>query len=503
VGTAHAPCRILGAVLAAALLPSSAHGAGLYFADRGVRPAGRGGAFIAGADDLGAIAYNPAGFYEAGAQLLIDASWLNFTSDYTRRSLVDQVDPNTGEPTGTQFKQSFPSVHGSSPVLPIPTIAVSFQPHRQWVVAFGLWAPYAAIASYPAEVEGGPAPQRYSLITLDGSALAFVGAGAAFAPNDQWRIGAAIGVLAGTFKSTVVFSGCVPDRFFCAPEQPAWDVLSELSVGPIVAPAGEIGAIYIPTKEWRLGLSFQSPVYVRAGGTVKTRLPSAPVFAEAAQDGEDVDVSFDLPWNVRAGVEMRAVENLRVELGFGYERWGMHDEITVDPDGIALTNVAGFPERYNLPNVQFPRNFQDSFSARVGGEYALTLGGYQLDGRAGLSFETSAIPEEYLTVLTLDAPKVTMSFGLGVHVGKFRFDAVYAHVFGLDSTVEPEQARATQVSPLVARPAERPNYINGGDYEARADVFGLGLVYQFEEAPKSVEGLDPADPPADPRPTPR
>src|SRR5262245_21532932 len=111
----------------------TARAAGLYFADRGVRPAGRGGAFIAGGDDLGAVAYNPAGIFDAGSQFLIDASWLHFTSDYTRRSLLRQIDPNTGRTVAT-YEQTFPEVQGTSPVLPIPTIVGSFQPHKQWVV---------------------------------------------------------------------------------------------------------------------------------------------------------------------------------------------------------------------------------------------------------------------------------------------------------------------------------------------------------------------------------
>ncbi|HTJ83123.1 MAG TPA: hypothetical protein VL400_15500, partial [Polyangiaceae bacterium] len=43
-----------GLALACALAASSeAHAGGLYVTDRGVRPLGRGGAFVAGADDLG------------------------------------------------------------------------------------------------------------------------------------------------------------------------------------------------------------------------------------------------------------------------------------------------------------------------------------------------------------------------------------------------------------------------------------------------------------------
>ena len=47
----------IAAALGASVLLSafSAHGGGLYFSDRGVRPMGRAGAFVAGADDLGSI----------------------------------------------------------------------------------------------------------------------------------------------------------------------------------------------------------------------------------------------------------------------------------------------------------------------------------------------------------------------------------------------------------------------------------------------------------------
>ena len=93
---------------------SQAHAAGLYFSDRGVRPLGRGGAFVAGADDLGAMWYNPAGLADAGTSILSDFSWLHFTSEYTRRSQAT-------DGSGTVRNYDFPTVNGTSPVLPIPT----------------------------------------------------------------------------------------------------------------------------------------------------------------------------------------------------------------------------------------------------------------------------------------------------------------------------------------------------------------------------------------------
>lgn len=481
---------LVGCFVALHAAPAAA--GGLYFSDRGVRPLGRGGAFVAGADDLGAISYNPAGLIDAGSQFLIDASWLHFTSDYTRQMLIHQSDPNTGEVTGTSVR-TFPTVQGAAPVLPIPTLALSFQPDPRVVLAAGLWAPYAAITTYPDVLEGKPAPQRYSLVTLDGSALAILGGYAAFAPTEDLRLGAGVEMLTGNFVSSLAFSGCVPDRFFCAPEQEEWDVAAEMEVGPIFAPSGRFGAIWRFLPEFRAGAAFSLPFWVRAPATIRTRLPSTPVFERASQQGEDADVAFDLPWTLKAGVEARAIEDLRVEVGFGMEHWSMHDSINVTPKGIALRNIAGFPETYYIPPVTLPRAFEDSISVRAGGEYAFELGGYALEGRAGLSYETSAVPPAYLSVLTLDSPKVTAALGGSLHIGDFRLDAVYAHVFAFDVDVAPADARIPQVSPVRANAAESPYYINGGQYSLRADVLGVGLTYQIDP-PEPFPVADPAEP---------
>jgi long-chain fatty acid transport protein len=479
---------------------SAAPAAGLYYGDRGVRPLGRAGAFIAGGDDLGAIAYNPAGLYEAGTQVLIDGGWLNFSSDYTRQVLIQQSDPNTGQPVGSAI-QTFAPVQGKTPFLPIPTLAVSFQPHPKWVLALGVFAPYAALTTYPspddlkgkttAEIAGG-SPQRYSLITLDGSALAVIAAGASFAPTKQWRLGVTAGMLTGKFNTTVAFSGCIPERFLCAQESPSWDVLTQLDVGPIFAPYGSVGAVWIPHPRWRVGLSSQLPIYVRSSATVKTRLPATPIFEKATQQGEDADVAFDLPWNLKIGVETRMIDHLRVELGAAFERWSMHDSIRMTPNNIALNDVALLPKQLFIPAIALERHFQDSASVRLGGEYSFDVRNVPLTARAGVSYESSAIPKEYLSVLTLDAGKVTTAFGASVRIGKLRIDATYAHLFASTTTVDPKEAKITQVSPVSANPPKNPDYINGGIYSQRADVVGLGIAYTFEPAPTGEEpAVDP------------
>src|SRR3954453_10223575 len=116
------------AALAVALSAGSdARAAGLYFSDRGVRPMGRAGAFVAGADDLGAIHYNPAGLADAGSSILVDFAWLRFQNEYTRELSIVDADNTVRTVTS-------PTVRGTSPIIPIPTIAGSLALNEQWTI---------------------------------------------------------------------------------------------------------------------------------------------------------------------------------------------------------------------------------------------------------------------------------------------------------------------------------------------------------------------------------
>lgn len=436
---------------------------------------------MAGADDLGAIYYNPAGIYDAKSQFLFDAAFLNFDTEYTRRQRIEQTDPNTGEVVGS-FIQNFDTVEGASQPIPIPTLAGSYQVAEQWVVALGAYAPYASITDFPETLTTGePSPSRYSLITLEGSALVVAGAYVAYAPNDQWRLGLGLQALVGNFVATQVFGACVPDRFLCAPEQPEYDALAQLEVGPIFAPSGNIGVTYIPHAQWRLGAAFQAPFAVRAPANMRVRLPSATIFERSSVDGTKADVNFDLPWAVRLGVEFSPLPDLHIEVAGAVEGWSMHDSIVITPDGVGIRNLPGFPNPYRIPVQEIPRNFQETYSVRLGGEYT-----YRVDDemgvvfRGGASYESSAIPPEYLSVLTIDTDKVTLGAGLGLEYGPWRFDAVFAHIFGRDVDLDPDDARIPLLQPLAANQPE-PYNINGGTYSARANVVGIGLKVNYEQ----------------------
>ncbi len=473
--------------------PRAASAAGLYATDRGVRPLGRGGAFVAGADDLGAIAYNPAGIFDAGSSILVDGSFVLFAGDYTRRARLRQVDPNTGELVGG-YEQTFPTVSGSATPVPIPTIVGSFAPHKDWRVAIGAFAPYAALPSYPAALDdGSPAPQRYSSISLDGSALLVLGGYAAWRPHPAFTLGAGLEVVAGSIQGRIALSGCLPDRWFCAPEDPDWDVLTEVAASPIVTPTGTIGLTAELIENVRFGAAFHLPIWIDAPTTIRTRLPSTPIFKNAEQRGEEANIAFELPWTLRAGFEVRElVPGLRVEVGAEYSHWEMHDQLRVTSKGLGLANLPAFPAEYLLPDIAIDRGFQSTISGRIGGEYAIELGAKRtLTARAGFSYETSAIPAPYLSVLTLDAPKATPSVGASFAWDRYRLDAVYAHSFLPTIDVGVDDAKLRPTSPLQANPPEFASTVNAGVYSWQVNVVGVGVAVAFDDPAEAPVLEDP------------
>ncbi|MFI5300317.1 MAG: OmpP1/FadL family transporter [Polyangiales bacterium] len=494
---ARAAVAVCAASVVTAMIASatSARAAGLYFSDRGVRPVGRGGAFVAGADDLGAMWYNPAGLAFAGDSLLIDASWLRFGATFQRRSLVHDPASGTDVVQGANY---YPEVSGTTPLLPLPTIGISNNLGiKDWNFALGVMAPYAALTSYPqTEVPFNgttvAAPQRYSLMSLDGSALVVIGAYAAWRPSHEIAIGAGFQMLTGNFASKLAFSACPPQDLLCSAQDPQYDAVTQLTVGPIFAPSGTAGITAIaystPDVEVRVAAMGQLPYWISAPAKVDVQLPTAPNFQNASVSGDQATVSFNLPWIARAGIETRFGKHrqTRLELSFVYEAWSMHDSITIAPagSGITMNNITGLTPSYQVGTLVQPRNFRDTFSIHAGGEHFLRVSGYDLALRGGVSYERSAVPPEYLSVLTVDLDKVQVGIGGSIYLGeskRLRLDATYAHTFAFSQDVDPAAAQLTPVAALRANtpPAADTVKINGGLYSAQADVIGVGMNWKY------------------------
>ena len=452
--------------LCASLAPTIAAAAGFYLTDRGVRPLGRGGAFIAGADDQHSVWYNPAGLISAGNGLLLDASLVNFNNTFTRSALPDR----------TMAPVTFDATQGQGAALPIPTlIATHNLGLRNFMFAAGAYAPYAAITSY---ADTPTAAQRYSLVTLDGSLLVVAGLWAAWRPHPMIHLGAGVSALTGSFAARHALSAC-PATITCAPEDPQWDSMAAINVGPIFAPTANIGVQFMPHRMIALGASYQLPYDVDAPAKLGVRLPSASFYEGAQVSGDAARVQFRLAPIARFGVEFRPLPSTRVEIAGVWEGWSVHQRIDILPDNIALTNVRGVGT-YQVGPLAENRQFQDTWSVRLGAEHLTALGGgIGLQARVGMSYETSATANAYTNALTLDTDKFVGSVGASLHYGRFRFDAVFAYMFASSVVVDPRTAALYPVEPFRSNGLAPRIAVNGGTYDFSVNVVGLGARYQF------------------------
>jgi long-chain fatty acid transport protein len=396
-----------------------AHAGGMTLPARGARPLGRAGSFVAGADDASAIVYNPAGLAEIDdISILIDAGLVLQRVNYAR---VD----SGGNPQ--------PAVDGSIDVLPMPTAALTWKPRK-----------------------------------LNGSLVSVIELAASFRINDHFYLGAGLQNMILKFKSLVQLSACT--GLSCPPEDPGFDSLTELDATSGFTPSGIVGAQVVYPKI-RGGLSLQLPFFIRGEGTVRSRLPTDPMFANASIVGEAVGIDFTIPLILRGGVEYRPMPTLRIELGFDYEAWSMQKNFAIQPKGIYLDNVPGIG-RYYLDTMYVVRDLNDTFSIHVGGEYEVVK--KRLVLRIGYLFETSATPDETASVLTADGLHNMITLGGSLRLGPVRFDLGYAHLFTLDRTVT--NSRSLQLNPIQPTLAVA---VGNGTYKIDTDIIAIGLNANF------------------------
>ena len=434
------------------MIPQLAHAGGMFLPGRGVRPFARGGAFTAGADDLNALGYNPAGLVDMIGSgkwhLLLDVGVVAENVDYTR---ID-----SGGVTQ-------PAVHNNGSPQPVPTVGLAYQWSDDLVIAGGVFAPYTALPSYPMN-----GPQRYSVVNLDGTAIATAELAAGYRLNEHWRIGGGVQFVILDFSSIVVFSGC-PGNTICTPEDRQFDAPAQIRDQTVV-PSANFGVQGV-WDGFRLGASAQLPVWVSSDANIRVpALPSSPYFDQATLVGNSATLEFTLPPVIRLGAELRPTNTLRIEGEVDYEFWSMHDSIKITPQGMKIMNPPGL-DSYDMGQMVVQRNFDDTFSLHLGTEWAaadwITL-------RGGYTYEPSAVPAAYETVLTPDGDKHILAAGLGLWAGSFRIDAMYAHV--MQSSLDVTTSKSYALNPI-RPPSMTP--VGNGHYDVSYDIAGVGVATSF------------------------
>lgn len=254
---------------------------GLDSPESGVVQAGRGGAWLARADDPLAIYFNPAGLVRQSSGVHLGAQLLFMNRCYTRTG-EDSENPGTfGVPVSPGNDYPGPGadpdgpavgpaarVCGESAPSPTPQLAFSYRISDRFAAGVGLIAPHGVGTSkWPTQLAftnrfGAellqPAPNRYQLTEAD-SRILFPMIGASFAITDELSVGASFtwGLafvefvnFAESISQEPASTGCGPNGDQACPAQDDYtrDVRATLSASDIFIPGLVVGALWSPHR---------------------------------------------------------------------------------------------------------------------------------------------------------------------------------------------------------------------------------------------------------------
>jgi long-subunit fatty acid transport protein len=510
--------RQLISLLVVLLFSANAWGAAFYLGEIGTKSQSRGGANIVNPEDPTAMWLNPAALSNSkGFQLRMDNTLVFLNSSFVRncggsdncgpapgvvrnyangRFAVEDERSPEGEfiappvvgglgklNTDSKFDGERAATNQAGPQY-IPNLWAS------WGDAFGVkgfavgaaaYAPYAGDYAF-----GEEDFTRYTLVDRDLLEL-FYQATVSYSFDEMFAVGVSLqGVSAGV-KQRVAMSA---DRF--GNENPDADLYVDLDTVTHFIPSANAGIWANPWKGLEIGASVQLPRSVSASGPLALDTDNIGPEVQALIDGGILDIvgtegtataRFELPPFYRVGAKYGNDDafgdgflGYDLELDFVYEQWSTYDHIALISEGIEFSLAGADPEPLD-PIIQ-PKDWQDSWSVRLGGEVSLFE--EMLFLRAGGFYETSAIPTETLAVDLLNGEKIGVGAGVGCRWNGLQLDLGYSNMIIFDRTVGDESLVYVDV-PVGGFNDEPRTRVAMGDYSMSYHVVQAALTVQFDE----------------------
>ena len=245
-----------------------------------------------------------------------------------------------------------------------------------------------------------------------------------------------------------------------------------------------VGAMFeaVPDRLW-LGASYQAqpglgPQTLHGSLDIKFPPPSPDTLHQ------QVTFTQALPDIVRAGARWRVNETLELRVFGDYTRWSVMkaqcianrkavDQSIADRDCKVFPNGADASGGFVLAN--FPRNWNDTYGARLGGSYWVKP---EIEVFAGLGYETAATTDAFIDQATMDANNVGVALGGRFFLlDSFYLAASYTHLqfFDRDNTGKSQLESINGVG--VSNPTAQQDA--GGKYTQWIGIFDVNVEKRF------------------------
>lgn len=484
---------------------ASAFGSGFYFGDNGAKAMVQGGAFTAQADDVSAMQHNPAGLTQLrGLSLLADANLMNNEVSFWRQDPGWNPDnpSNLMEPVTRSGSNLFPG--GKVFVSPMFGASYGFELFgRAFTVALGLFAPPAVGLNeytkpdYTRENDRytrNPrrfSPNRYMLVRQD-IVIAFPTLSLAYDLHPKVQVGVSLQLVLSQFDfSQSVYSGLTePAR--STEEDPAFDSFVRASLPGQVGFTAVGGVMVRPIDSLSFGASVRPPISIRARGKLTFELGDQARALNAQVTGDQGELTFTMPLEVRVGGRFSPSEKWGVNADFVYQGWNSLDALTLTPIDmtLSLNNAAPQP----IAPFRIPKNWVGTVSGRLGGSFRPFK---WTTFSAGVWYETSAQPLQFFALDFPHPNRLFLTGGVTGHLGPVDVIAGFVWTPTTTLNITDSEQRQGQTDASV-----RGGIVGNGQYVVGGWIVSLGLRGNIQfGAKRPTEAPAPASAPA-PAPAP-
>ncbi len=489
---------VLGTLLGLWLVATSALAEGGYFSGTlGTRATGRGGAFVARADDVTAVTYNPAGLADLHGTLIELGNAFSYNAySYTRAPTIDYGNP---DPQSGEFPRvTFAKVSNGQPWQALDPLAgvASNLGLENWGFALAAFAP-SGISQESFPSTGG---QRYMMVSRESIILEYV-ASIAWKFRDVFGLGASAEWIHVPRLSYSLYIDGDPLAHPGNPVTSTFDILATVKGSAPFTFNAILGAWYRPVPFLELGVSGQVvPANVVAHSTLSV-VPDSQSIGDVTlyRNGvraNDVTLTLPLPMLFRGGARYRHLQGARelydLELDVEYETWSRVKRFAVD------TNVGNHDlqaevqsHTIDIGTINIEKHWRDTVTVRLGGDYAVIPD--RLTLRGGGYYESAVADPAYANVDFSGGPQIGGSVGASIFFGQVELALAYQLRVQPSVSVSEDAARVYQQVP--GSSCEPPytdqvhcnqHYlnqpspvVNAGTYSAVSHFVAFDLLYRY------------------------
>lgn len=354
---------------------SVCHADGILIKDQDAFATGRGGTFVATADNPSAIYYNPAGITQlAGHQLRLGTYALTYQTDYTA-------------PGGAGFSSQ-------REYLALPQFYYTFTPtNLPFAFGLGMYSPFGLSMKWPENT-------GFRSVALEGNIQYFT-----VQPVIAWRVHRTLSVGIGP-----TFNYAQTDLKQGLSSSAGND--SFRFKGDGFAPGFSAGIFWQPLEQHAFGVTYRSTTAIDYHGQTETLSATPSVSLR-----QDAQAEFEFPQRVTFGYSWRPTSDWNLEFDADWTDWSSFDTVSI---------------QQTLSSSSLVLNWRSSWFFTWGVTRKFGSGWH---ASAGYIFSENSAPSANFTPLVPDTDRHTFSLGFGRETAQWTLDAAYQLTWGVPRTV--------------------------------------------------------------------